>query len=202
MRANPGIDTATAITELRGRSVDLAWMKRATGPVERAFILPPASRIGPLSDAERAAYQIIGHFGHYEQTVDRESAYESQEPRRGETDQAASAARSHRRTPPASGGGLFGTLSEVLLGKTGPRGGHTPAYSTPPPRARHARWVTEMGVKYLVERLAASWAAGETLRLRNLIPGCAPPTPHSARKRRGPCSALLQYRNPFGGGCR
>ena len=27
---------------------------------------------------------------------------------------------------PAAGGGLMGMLGEVLLGKTGPRGGHTP----------------------------------------------------------------------------
>jgi hypothetical protein len=46
-------------------------------PVERAFICPPMSRIGPATDAERS--QIIRSsalFGHYENAVDRESAYE------------------------------------------------------------------------------------------------------------------------------
>ncbi|HEV7819995.1 MAG TPA: helicase HerA-like domain-containing protein, partial [Burkholderiales bacterium] len=128
MRANPGLDTATAITELAvGEAlISLLDEKGRPQPVERAFILPPASRIGPITDAERAA--IIKSsvlFGHYEQTVDRESAYEKLKGRvAAKQDSAASAG-----TPaaaPASGGGLFGTLSEVLLGKTGPRGGHTP----------------------------------------------------------------------------
>jgi len=131
MRANPGIDTATAITELGvGEAlISLLDEKGRPAPVERAFILPPASRIGPLSDAERAAIiksSVI--FGHYEQTVDRESAYEKLKSRvAAKTDQAASGGTvAPGAPPPASGGGLFGTLSEVLLGKTGPRGGHTP----------------------------------------------------------------------------
>src|SRR5205085_6496737 len=79
MRANPGLDTATAITELAvGEAlISLLDEKGRPQPVERAFILPPASRIGPITDAERAAIiksSVI--FGHYEQTVDRESAYE------------------------------------------------------------------------------------------------------------------------------
>jgi hypothetical protein len=45
---------------------------------ERAWILPPASRIGPITDAERQATHEINKpfYGEYEQTVDRESAYE------------------------------------------------------------------------------------------------------------------------------
>ncbi len=52
----------------------------ATGipvPVERAFICPPASRIGPLSADERV--QVMSRSlvaGHYENSVDRDSAYE------------------------------------------------------------------------------------------------------------------------------
>jgi len=45
--------------------------------VERAFILPPRSRLTPLSPEERA--QVIREsvlHGHYERIVDRESAYE------------------------------------------------------------------------------------------------------------------------------
>jgi hypothetical protein len=45
--------------------------------VERAFVVPPVSRLGPLSDAERQALvanSIVA--GVYEKTVDRESAYE------------------------------------------------------------------------------------------------------------------------------
>jgi hypothetical protein len=46
-------------------------------PVERCFIAPPRGRIGPASDAERAAVVKAGPLaGKYERTVDRESAYE------------------------------------------------------------------------------------------------------------------------------
>jgi hypothetical protein len=46
-------------------------------PVERGFVVPPASRVGPITPQERQ--QVIQNsvlFGHYEKTVDRESAYE------------------------------------------------------------------------------------------------------------------------------
>ena len=51
--------------------------KGQPGIVERAFVLPPHSRIGPITPPERQAI-IQGSviFGHYEKTVDRESAYE------------------------------------------------------------------------------------------------------------------------------
>jgi uncharacterized protein len=46
-------------------------------PVERTFIIPPQSRIGPVTDAERAAVMQNSLVqGVYEKQVDRESAYE------------------------------------------------------------------------------------------------------------------------------
>ncbi|MGZ8253183.1 MAG: helicase HerA-like domain-containing protein, partial [Methylophilaceae bacterium] len=46
-------------------------------PVERAFVCPPGSRIGPATDVERMqVIQASVLFGHYEAQVDRESAYE------------------------------------------------------------------------------------------------------------------------------
>jgi DNA helicase HerA-like ATPase len=47
------------------------------GIVQRAFMLPPTSQIGPVDPQVRQ--QMIASspvHGHYEQTVDRESAYE------------------------------------------------------------------------------------------------------------------------------
>jgi DNA helicase HerA-like ATPase len=57
MRANPKLDTATVITELAvGEAlVSLLDEKGRPGVVERAYILPPASRIGPITAAERSA---------------------------------------------------------------------------------------------------------------------------------------------------
>ncbi len=78
-RANPGLDVATAITELGvGEAlVSVLDAKGSPTPVERALVLPPHSRLAPLAPQERAA--VIGGSlvaGHYEQPVDRESAYE------------------------------------------------------------------------------------------------------------------------------
>ncbi|WP_423935408.1 helicase HerA-like domain-containing protein [Candidatus Deferrimicrobium sp.] len=78
-RANPKLDVVKAITELEvGEAlVSVLDPKGAPTVVERAFVLPPRSRLTPLSPVERA--RVIGESvlkGHYERVVDRESAYE------------------------------------------------------------------------------------------------------------------------------
>jgi DNA helicase HerA-like ATPase len=78
-RANPKLDAAKAITELGvGEAlVSVLDAKGSPSVVERAFVLPPRSRLSPLSPSERAGV-IRGSalHGHYENAVDRESAYE------------------------------------------------------------------------------------------------------------------------------
>ena len=125
MRANPGFDAETAITELQVGEALISFLdeKGRPNPVERAFVLPPASRIGPLAAAERAA-SIQGSTlrGHYEQAIDRESAYEKL------TARAAGSAAAKPGTEAAAqngaAGGVLGTLESILMGSTGPRGGH------------------------------------------------------------------------------
>ncbi len=78
-RENPAIDTRSAITELgTGEAlVSVLDGRGAPTPVERILIRPPASRIGPLSEAERR--EIIARSplkGRYDEEIDRESAYE------------------------------------------------------------------------------------------------------------------------------
>ena len=78
-RANPGLDVAAALTELAvGEAlVSLLDAEGRPGIVDRALIAPPTSRLTPLADAERAAVlQQSPLCGHYENAVDRESAYE------------------------------------------------------------------------------------------------------------------------------
>ena len=61
--------------------------------MERAFVLPPRSRIGLITPAERqAAVQGSVVFGHYEKAVDRESAYEMLKARAAKTAADAQAA--------------------------------------------------------------------------------------------------------------
>jgi DNA helicase HerA-like ATPase len=78
-RANPKLDVVKAITELGvGEAlVSVLDAKGTPSVVERAFVLPPRSRLAPLSPEERAqAVRGSVLHGHYEKAVDRESAYE------------------------------------------------------------------------------------------------------------------------------
>jgi DNA helicase HerA-like ATPase len=80
LRPNPAIDTARAIGELAVGEALVSVLDEHGSPTitERAWVLPPASRIGPISGAERNATHDINKpfYGEYEHTVDRESAYE------------------------------------------------------------------------------------------------------------------------------
>ncbi len=146
MRAKPGLDIATAITELAvGEAlVSLLDEKGRPSITERAFVLPPGSQIGPIASAQRQALlQASLVAGVYEKAVDRESAYEMLKGRvaapsasagagagasmAGEA-QAASRATIGTPEQPASeaGGGMLGSLGDVLFGSTGPRGGKHP----------------------------------------------------------------------------
>ncbi|MBP2686856.1 MAG: ATP-binding protein, partial [Deltaproteobacteria bacterium] len=78
-RANPKLDVVKSITELGVGEALVSVLDPKGSPtvVERAFVLPPRSRLTPLSPEERG--RIVGESvlrGHYERVVDRESAYE------------------------------------------------------------------------------------------------------------------------------
>jgi uncharacterized protein len=84
-RQNPDLDVESAITELGvGEAlVSLLDEKGAPGVVRRASIAPPRSKLGPITtDERRQAIQSSILAGHYEATVDRESAYEMLKERR------------------------------------------------------------------------------------------------------------------------
>ncbi len=126
-RANPLIDAAKAITELEvGEAlVSMLDEKGSPGVVERAYIVPPVSQIGPISPADRQ--KIIKEsvvFGQYETMVDRESAYEILKARAAEK----MPEESRMETPPAVNqerrAGFMQHLRDFFFGTTGPRGGH------------------------------------------------------------------------------
>ncbi|WP_423196424.1 MULTISPECIES: helicase HerA-like C-terminal domain-containing protein [unclassified Cupriavidus] len=79
MRANPRLSLETVIGELGVGEALISCLdaKGTPGVTERAWVLAPGSRIGPITDAERQ--QLIASSlvaGTYEKTIDRESAYE------------------------------------------------------------------------------------------------------------------------------
>ncbi|MCG5500581.1 helicase HerA-like domain-containing protein [Ectothiorhodospira lacustris] len=78
-RAKPGLDTEAMIMELSTGSalVSVLDERGQPTPVELTLIRPPASRMGPLNEAERRALiQASPLAGVYDAPVDRESAYE------------------------------------------------------------------------------------------------------------------------------
>lgn len=113
-RSNPKLDVEAAIMELGvGEAlVSLLDEKGRPGIVERALIVPPESRIGPISPEEcRRMIQRSVLFGHYEEAVDRESAYEKLK------------ARAEQAAPPEQPSkAQEGSWTDVLTGSTGKRG--------------------------------------------------------------------------------
>ena len=78
-RVNPAIDTETAITELGVGEALVSFLDIDGKPeiVEKAFIVPPKSQIGPLTADERSVVVNSSPVkGAYEKILDRESAYE------------------------------------------------------------------------------------------------------------------------------
>ncbi|APW42752.1 helicase HerA-like domain-containing protein [Rhodoferax saidenbachensis] len=139
MRANPGLDVATAITELGVGEALVSLMDEKGRPclTERVFVLPPASQIGPIKPEQRKTLlseSIVA--GVYEKAVDRESAFEKlkgrtqtnmghAQPVEDDFPAADTAApRASRRgsaptptaTPAPSGGGILDSIGDMLGG--------------------------------------------------------------------------------------
>jgi len=110
MRANPKLDTEKTITELGVGEALISFLDEKGRPniVERAYVLPPASRIGPITPDERKAVMTNSPVkGTYDKAVDRESAYEKL---------ANRAAVSAGATDASAGGGFMDSLKGSLGG--------------------------------------------------------------------------------------
>jgi len=78
-RPNPELDVVQAITELKVGEALVSFLDEngQPGVVERAFVLPPSSQLGTISEEERYKLIAASVFQHkYAGTFDRESAYE------------------------------------------------------------------------------------------------------------------------------
>jgi DNA helicase HerA-like ATPase len=124
-RPNPALDTAQVITELGVGEALVSFLDEKGRPniVERAFILPPASRIGPISAAERQAAMAQSLVaGVYEQTVDRESAHEIISARVAAAQPAPTSAPAAPGKPAeAADSGIGGMLGGLFGAATGRR---------------------------------------------------------------------------------
>jgi DNA helicase HerA-like ATPase len=113
LRPNPKLKAEKVITELGVGEALVSLLDEKGSPtvVERALIVPPASQVGPIGEEERAALMRGSSlFAKYEKSVDRESAYEKLKAHAAEKQPEAPAAESN-------------PISDMIFGKTGPRGG-------------------------------------------------------------------------------
>ena len=105
--------------------VSLLDEKGTPDVVERAFIVPPALAASARSPTT-SARQIIERSlvaGHYEQTVDRESAYEKLKARAD--DKAAPAGPATTQPPESTSGGGFGSILDSITGGSAGAKGRT-----------------------------------------------------------------------------
>jgi DNA helicase HerA-like ATPase len=135
MRGKAGLDIEKAITELGvGEAlVSLLDAKGRPSETEQVYVLLPGSQLGPITPEQRQALLANSLVaGVYEQTLDRESAYERLK------------GTAHAAGSPSTAGAAAGTVSapagqapaqatvtdqvlsglgDALFGSTGPRGG-------------------------------------------------------------------------------
>ena len=114
-RPNPKVKVEEAITELAVGEALVSFLdeKGRPLPVERAFVVPPASRLGVVSAEERK--KVIAESlcaGHYEKAVDRESAYEKLTAR-AEEKAAPAGSPGGAKGEEASAGGWGGILEQI-----------------------------------------------------------------------------------------
>lgn len=154
-RPNPAFKTEDVITELGVGEALVSTLEQGGVPsvVERAKILPPRSRMGPLEPQERRdLVDRSPFFGRYEDAIDRESAHEMLEQRAAEEARAAAAAEldaalerhrtleenltsarrvgSRGQPAPQPPGGGAGVLGSILTGAGGRRQGAAEAMAT------------------------------------------------------------------------
>ena len=133
-RQNPALDVEETITQLGvGEAlVSLLDHTGTPGIVERAFILPPRAKIGPITAAERQEIiQSSVLFGTYETAVNRESAAEKLRARVAHSAAVGAPVTGAPRPLPGtaapasadSADGIGSTIGSLLFGSTGPRGG-------------------------------------------------------------------------------
>ena len=142
-RQNPAFDTSTAILELAVGEALVSMLESTGVPsvVERALMAPPMARVGPLTADERAAIIAASPLrGRYDQTLDRESAYEMLAKRKDLPVETAQGT--------AQSGGLGGILGQIgaALG-----GGRSPSSG-----GRRGMTLTEMVIRSAAQSFARS----------------------------------------------
>ena len=124
MRANPAFDTETAIQALGTGEALISFLDAKGSPtvVERAMVIAPCSRMGPVTDDERNA--LINHSRCTGSMKTRWIANpRSRCCKRGAGDCRIAGCACRKGQSVAVDDGILGGLKDILFGSTGPRGG-------------------------------------------------------------------------------
>ena len=128
MRANPEFDTEDAIQQLGTGEALISFLDEKGSPsmVQRAMVIAPGSRMGPVTDDERNG--LINQSplsGKYDEVLDRESAWErlQQSTQQAEEPTEVKETSASKSKKVDVDDGVLGGLKDVLFGHTGPRGG-------------------------------------------------------------------------------
>ncbi|WP_378943742.1 helicase HerA-like C-terminal domain-containing protein [Mesorhizobium sp. ANAO-SY3R2] len=151
-RPNPDFDCAKTITQLGTGEALVSTLENKGVPsmVQRTLIRPPASRLGPLTPEERR--KLINESpvaGQYDQTIDRESAFEMLQKKAAEVQKAQQEAQQ------ANPGGGGWTMPDFGNGGGTGSGGRTPN-GAPAPRPSNRQSVTEAAIKSVVRSVGSS----------------------------------------------
>lgn len=170
-RPNPDFDCATAITQLGVGEALVSTLEAKAIPamVQRTLIRPPASRLGPITPQERQKLVAMSPVaGQYDQTIDRESAFEILQKRASDAVKAEEDAQRREESEPQESGRSRWTLPDFGLGgddreeeryddrrTTGRTTGRsrTPTYR---PRTSNRQTVAEAAIKSVVRSVGSS----------------------------------------------
>jgi DNA helicase HerA-like ATPase len=121
-RRNPKLDAETALTELHVGEALVSTLEGKGSPsiVDRVLIRPPASRMGPASDAARKAMLDSSPVrGRYDTALDRESAYEMLTKRAEATAEEADAAKPGKENRPSARRSTRMSTTEAIIRDVG-----------------------------------------------------------------------------------
>jgi DNA helicase HerA-like ATPase len=158
-RPNPDFDCASAITQLGVGEALVSTLEEKGVPsmVQRTLVRPPASRVGPITGEERRRIvQESPVAGQYDQTIDRESAFEilkrsAEQAHRAESEATAREGEQSGRSRwslPDFGGGSSEPDDRY--------GNDRRTRRTPAPRSSNRQTVTEAAIKSVVRSAGSS----------------------------------------------
>jgi DNA helicase HerA-like ATPase len=148
-RPNPDFDCATVITQLGTGEALVSTLEAKGVPsmVQRTLVRPPSSRLGPITpDERRTLINESPVAGQYDQTVDRESAFEMlQKKAKDALDAEAQLQESGRSRWTIPG-----------FGNDDPTPQPTGGRRAPAPRASNRQTVAEAAIKSVVRSVGTS----------------------------------------------